>query len=229
LTGEVSCLFFFFQAEDGIRDRNVTGVQTCALPISQHMIEKLSEATNGDAIVVTDVGQHQMWAAQHYHYNHPRSFLSSGGLGTMGYGFPAAMGAALACPDRTVLCITGDGGFQMTAYELLTVAEHNIPVKIAIMNNECLEMVRQWQELFFDKRYSHAILKKGNPDFVKLAESYGVTGLRASNPEEMDQMISRAMEIEGPVVMDFRVEEAENCYPMVPGGAALNEMIEGPN
>src|SRR5699024_5319064 len=116
----------------------------------QHMIEKLSEATHGDAIVVTDVGQHQMWAAQHYHYNHPRSFLSSGGLGTMGYGFPAAMGAALACPDRTVLCITGDGGFQMTAYELSTVAEHNIPVKIAIMNNECLGMVRQWQELFFD-------------------------------------------------------------------------------
>lgn len=195
----------------------------------QHMIERISEVTNGEAIVVTDVGQHQMWAAQHYTFNHPRSFLSSGGLGTMGYGFPAAMGAAFGCPDRPIVCITGDGGFQMTAYELATAVEYEVPVKIAIMNNECLGMVRQWQELFYNKRYSHSILKKGNPDFVKLAESYGAVGYRASNNEEMDDILAKAMKInDRPVVMDFRVEPRENCYPMVPSGAALNEMVEGP-
>lgn len=195
----------------------------------QHMIERISEVTNGEAIVVTDVGQHQMWAAQHYTFNHPRSFLSSGGLGTMGYGFPAAMGAAFGCPDRPIVCITGDGGFQMTAYELATAVEYEVPVKIAIMNNECLGMVRQWQELFYNKRYSHSILKKGNPDFVKLAESYGAVGYRASNNEEMDNILEKAMKInDRPVVMDFRVEPRENCYPMVPSGAALNEMVEGP-
>ncbi len=195
----------------------------------QHMIERISEVTNGEAIVVTDVGQHQMWAAQHYTFNHPRSFLSSGGLGTMGYGFPAAMGAAFGCPDRPIVCITGDGGFQMTAYELATAVEYEVPVKIAIMNNECLGMVRQWQELFYNKRYSHSILKKGNPDFVKLAESYGAVGYRASNDEEMDDILEKAMKInDRPVVMDFRVEARENCYPMVPSGAALNEMVEGP-
>ncbi|WP_138431163.1 biosynthetic-type acetolactate synthase large subunit [Fodinibius saliphilus] len=192
----------------------------------QQMIEAISDATNGDAIVATDVGQHQMWTAQHYTFNHPRSFLSSGGLGTMGYGFPAAMGAAFAHPDRTVVCITGDGGFQMTPYELSTAVEHEIPLKIAIMNNQCLGMVRQWQELFYDERYSHSILKKGNPDFVKLAESYGAVGLRATTPKEMDDILQQAMEInDKPVVMDFHVEEHENCYPMVPAGAALNEMV----
>lgn len=194
----------------------------------QHMIKAISEATNGEAIVVTDVGQHQMWAAQHYHFNHPRSFLSSGGLGTMGYGFPAALGAAMANPDREVVCITGDGGFQMTAYELATAVEYEVPVKIAIMNNQCLGMVRQWQELFYNKRYSHSILKKGNPDFVKLAESYGAPGFRATNPEEMYEVLEKAMKInDRPVVMDFQVEEHENCYPMVPAGAALDEMVEG--
>jgi acetolactate synthase-1/2/3 large subunit len=194
----------------------------------QLMVERISEVTNGEAIVVTDVGQHQMWAAQHYTFNHPQSFLSSGGLGTMGYGFPAAMGAAIGCPDRPVVCITGDGGFQMTAYELATAVEHKIPLKIAIMNNNCLGMVRQWQELFFNERYSHSILKKGNPDFVKLAESYGAAGFRATNPAEMDDVLEKAMEInDRPVVMDLVVEEHENCYPMVPSGAALNEMVEG--
>ncbi|WP_409070378.1 biosynthetic-type acetolactate synthase large subunit [Aliifodinibius sp. S!AR15-10] len=194
----------------------------------QHMIEEISRITKGDAVVVTDVGQHQMWAAQHYKFNHPRSFLTSGGLGTMGYGFPAAMGAAFAVPDRPVVCITGDGGFQMTAYELATAVEYEVPLKIAIMNNNCLGMVRQWQELFYNKRYSHSILKKGNPDFVKLAESYGAAAFRATNPKEMTEVLEKAMEInDRPVVMDFQVEEHENCYPMVPAGAALNEMVEG--
>lgn len=194
----------------------------------QHMIEAISDITNGEAIVVTDVGQHQMWTAQHYTFNHPRSFLSSGGLGTMGYGFPAALGASFGCPDRPVVCISGDGGFQMTSYELATAVEYGVPLKIAIMNNQCLGMVRQWQELFYNKRYSHSILKKGNPDFVKLAESYGAAGFRATNAKEMDEVLKKAMAInDKPVVMDFRVEERENCYPMVPSGAALNEMVLG--
>ncbi len=194
----------------------------------QQMVEAISRVTNGEAIVVTDVGQHQMWTAQHYTFNHPRSFLSSGGLGTMGYGFPAAMGAAFGCPDRPVVCITGDGGFQMTAYELATAVEYEVPLKIAIMNNQCLGMVRQWQELFYNKRYSHSILKKGNPDFVKLADSYGAAGFRATNVTEMNEVLEKAMAInDRPVVMDFQVEEHENCYPMVPAGAALNEMVLG--
>lgn len=194
----------------------------------QHMVEAISKATNGEAIVVTDVGQHQMWAAQHYTFNHPRSFLSSGGLGTMGYGLPAALGAAFGSADRTVVCITGDGGFQMTAYELATAVEYEVPLKIAIMNNECLGMVRQWQELFYDERYSHSILKRSNPDFVKLAESYGAAAFRATNSIEMTEVLDKAMTInDRPVVMDFRVEAMENCYPMVPAGAALNEMVLG--
>lgn len=193
----------------------------------QKMIQEISRVTNGDAIVVADVGQHQMWAAQHYKFNHPRSWINSGGLGTMGYGFPASIGAAFARPDRTVVCITGDGGFQMSTYELATAVEYKLPLKIAIMNNECLGMVRQWQQLFYKKRYSHSILKTGNPDFVKLAEAYGAVGLRAETDEEMKDMLDEAMKInDRPVVMDFRVLEMENCYPMVPSGAALNEMVE---
>jgi len=193
----------------------------------QKMIREISNVTNGNAIIVTDVGQHQMWAAQHYHYNHPRSFISSGGLGTMGYGFPAAIGAVFACPDRDVFCVTGDGGFQMSTYELATAVEYKLPVKVAIMNNECLGMVRQWQQLFYNKRYSHSILKQGNPDFVKLAEAYGAVGMRAETDGEMKNMLDEAMKItDRPVVMDFRVIEEENCYPMVPTGAALNEMVE---
>jgi len=193
----------------------------------QHMVKMISEITNGDAIVVTDVGQHQMWAAQHYKYNHPRSWISSGGLGTMGYGFPAAIGAALAKPDREVVCITGDGGFQMCSFELATAVEYKIPVKIAIMNNNCLGMVRQWQQLFFENRTSCSVFGKNNPDFVKMAEAYGAVGMRATNPAEMLDVLKKAMAIkDGPVLMDFSVIETENCYPMVPSGAALNEMVE---
>lgn len=193
----------------------------------QHMIKAISEATNGDAIVVTDVGQHQMWAAQHYTFNKPKSWISSGGLGTMGYGFPAAMGAAMACPDRDVVCITGDGGFQMLSCELATAVEYKIPVKIALMNNECLGMVRQWQQLFYNNRTSYSVFGNNNPDFVKLAEAYGAVGMRATNPKEMQDVLDKAMKIkDGPVLMDFRVVKTENCYPMVPSGAALDEMVE---
>lgn len=195
----------------------------------QQMVESISKATNGNAIVATDVGQHQMWVAQHYRFNHPRSHLTSGGLGTMGYGFPAAMGAAFAHKDsgRPVVAIVGDGGFQMTSCELSTAVAHKLPIKIAIMNNGYLGMVRQWQELFYDNNYSHTTLKGVNPDFVKLAESYGAAGFRATNPKEMHKMIHQAMAInDRPVVMDFIVEEEENCYPMVPSGAALDEMVE---
>jgi acetolactate synthase-1/2/3 large subunit len=198
----------------------------------QQMIKAISEITNGEAVVVTDVGQHQMWAAQHYTFKYPRSMLTSGGLGTMGYGFPAAIGAAFANRqqnnDRPVVAIVGDGGFQMTACDLSTAVAHKLPIKIAIMNNGYLGMVRQWQELFFDGNYSHVTLKDTNPDFVKLAESHGAVGLRASTPEQMNEILEKAMEInDRPVVMDFIVEEEENCYPMVPAGAALNEMVEG--
>lgn len=195
----------------------------------QHMIEAISEVTKGEAIIVTDVGQHQMWAAQFYKFNYPRSFVTSGGLGTMGFGFPAAIGAAIGNPDRPVFCVTGDGGFQMTLYELATAIEYNVPVKIAIMNNGYLGMVRQWQELFFNKHYSHTYLKSSNPDFVKLAESYGAAAFRITDPADMNKIIQESLEInDRPVLMDFVVDEEENCYPMVPAGAALYEMVEAP-
>ncbi|MFQ5824060.1 MAG: biosynthetic-type acetolactate synthase large subunit [bacterium] len=193
----------------------------------QFIMEKISEVTKGDAIIVTDVGQHQMWAAQYYKFNKPRSLLTSGGLGTMGYGFPAAVGAAMGCPDRTVFCITGDGGFQMTSFELATAVEHKVPVKIAIINNGYLGMVRQWQELFYGGRYSFSDLRGGNPDFVKLADSYGAVGLRAHKPQEVVPILEEGMKVKDkPVVMDFIVAGEENVFPMVPAGASLSEMVD---
>ena len=193
----------------------------------QHLMEMTSEITKGEAIVTVDVGQHQMWAAQYYKFNHPRSWLSSSGLGTMGFGFPAGIGAKVACPDREVVCITGDGGFQMTAMELGTAVAYNIPVKVVIMNNCYLGMVRQWQELFFGGRYSHSHLEQGNPDFVALAESYGAVGMRADTPEEFREIMQKAMGInDKPVVMDVRVEQEENVYPMIPPGAAVHNMVD---
>ena len=190
----------------------------------QYVVEKIYEVTRGQAIITTEVGQNQMWAAQFYHFDQPNSFITSGGLGVMGYGFPAAIGAKIACPDRMVFDIAGDGSIQMNIQEMATAVANNIAVKIAILNNGCLGMVRQWQELFYEKRYAQTLLK-GNPDFVKLAEAYGAVGLRASKPEEVTPVIKKALSINRPVIMDFVVCEEECVAPMVPAGAAMTEML----
>lgn len=192
----------------------------------QWVIEMIHETTKGEAIVTTDVGQHQMWAAQYYKFNQPRSWITSGGLGTMGFGFPSAIGAQQAHPDRLVVSINGDGGMQMCAQELAICAINNIPVKIAIINNQVLGMVRQWQEIIYDNRYSHIDLA-GSPDFVKLAEAYGVKGLRATNKEEALSAWREAIETPGPVVVEFVVRKEENVYPMVTQGSTIDQMILG--
>jgi len=192
----------------------------------QWVIRHLYETTGGDAIVTTDVGQHQMWVAQYFRFARPRSFITSGGLGTMGFGFPAALGAQIANPDRLVICVTGDGGFQMTSQELAIAALENLPVKVAIINNRCLGMVRQWQEVFYQERYSEVDLS-GSPDFVKLAEAYGVKGLRARTEEEAKRAWQEALAHPGPVVVDFEIDPEENVYPMVAPGSSLDEMIMG--
>lgn len=190
----------------------------------QYVCEALWEVTQGNAIVTTDVGQHQMWCAQYYPFTQPRTNLTSGGLGTMGYGFPAAMGAAMACPDKLVVALTGDGGFQMNVQELATIAEFNIPVKIVIVNNFYLGMVRQWQEIFYQRRYSASDLSR-NPDFVKLAEAYGIKGMRTSEPKELADALREAFRTPGPVLLDVIVDREENVYPMVPPGGTLNNML----
>lgn len=192
----------------------------------QWVIRHLYETTGGDAIVTTDVGQHQMWVAQYFHFSKSRSFITSGGLGTMGFGFPAALGAQIAEPDRLVICVTGDGGFQMTSQELAIAALFNLPVKVVIINNRCLGMVRQWQELFYEERYSEVDLS-GGPDFVKLAEAYGVKGLRARTEEEAKRAWQEALAHSGPVVIDIEIDPEENVYPMVAPGSGLDEMIMG--
>lgn len=190
----------------------------------QFVIEQISEACR-DAIIVTEVGQHQMWASQFFKYSKPRTFLTSGGLGTMGYGFPAAMGAKVGRPDKTVINIAGDGSFQMNSQELATVVQNDIPVVNVILNNGYLGMVRQWQELFYDRRYSHTFIK-GSVDFVKLAEAYGALGLRAEKPSEVRPAIEEAVRSGRPAVVDVIVECEANVYPMVPAGAAINEIID---
>jgi acetolactate synthase-1/2/3 large subunit len=190
----------------------------------QYMIQALHKATGGEAIVSSDVGQHQMWTAQYYDFPAPRRWINSGGLGTMGFGLPAAMGAAVGCPDRLVCCVAGDGSVQMNAQELATCAQDQIPIKVFIMNNGYLGMVRQWQELFWDGRYSHVDMGK-YPDFVKLAEAYGATGMRFEDKHTLVQDIKRAIATEGPVVVDVRVTREENTYPMIPAGKAAREMV----
>ncbi|AKB60608.1 acetolactate synthase large subunit [Methanosarcina mazei] len=190
----------------------------------QFVIEQISEVCR-DAIIVTEVGQHQMWAAQFFKYSKPRTFLTSGGLGTMGYGFPAAMGAKVGRPDKTVINIAGDGSFQMNSQELATVVQNDIPVVSVILNNGYLGMVRQWQELFYDRRYSYTFIK-GSVDFVKLAEAYGALGLRAERPSEVRPAIEEAVNSGRPAVVEVIVECEANVYPMVPAGAAINEIID---
>ncbi len=192
----------------------------------EFVVEKIYEVTKGDAIICTEVGQNQMWAAQFYQYDKPRQWLSSGGLGTMGYGFPAAIGAQFACPDKVVFDIAGDGSIQMNIQELATAVINKLPVKVAILNNGFLGMVRQWQELFFKERYSHTHLESGNPDFVKVAEAYGAVGLRATKPDEVVPVLKESLKIKDkPVFLDFVVDWKEKVYPMVPAGAAIDEMI----
>jgi acetolactate synthase-1/2/3 large subunit len=190
----------------------------------QRMIQALYEATGGDAIVCSDVGQHQMWAAQYYHFDRPRRWINSGGLGTMGFGLPAAMGAQVGCPDQTVVCISGDGSIQMNMQELATCAQNEIPVKIFIMNNGYLGMVRQWQELFWDNRYSHVDMG-AFPDFVKVAEAYGATGLRLTEKSTLVDDMKAALATPGPVMVDVRVTREENTYPMIAPGQPARDMV----
>jgi len=190
----------------------------------QFMVQALFEATGGEAIVTSDVGQHQMWAAQYFHFSQPRRWINSGGLGTMGFGLPAAMGAKVGRPDDTVVCIAGDGSVQMNVQELATCVEHDIPIKVFIMNNGYLGMVRQWQELFWDRRYSHVDMGQ-HPDFVKLAEAYGATGLRFEDKTTLVQDMRDAIATDGPVLVDVRVTREENTYPMIPAGQAARDMV----
>ena len=190
----------------------------------QFVVEKIYELSNGEAIITTEVGQNQMWAAQYYHFNRPRTLLTSGGLGTMGYGLPAAIGAQVAFPDRLVVDIAGDGSIQMNIQEVITAVCNNLPVKVAILNNKFLGMVRQWQELFYEKVYCATCLD-ASPDFVKLAEAYGAVGLRATKPEEVEPVIREAFSVNRPVLMDFVVAPEEGVYPMVPAGKNISEML----
>lgn len=188
------------------------------------VIETLREVTGGNSVLTTEVGQHQMWAAQYFRVEEPRRFLTSGGLGTMGYGFPAAIGAACACPKQPVCCIAGDGSFMMNIQELDTCARYNIPVKVFILNNSCLGMVRQWQQLFYDHRYSNTLYNR-NPDFAKIAEGMGVAAYTVAEPGAVKKTIEQALEVPGPALVDFRIPQGALVLPMVPAGGALDEMI----
>jgi acetolactate synthase I/II/III large subunit len=189
----------------------------------QFMIETMARVA-GDAIITSDVGQHQMWAAQRFPFNRPRQWLNSGGLGTMGFGLPSAIGAKVACPDQDVICLAGDGSLVMTCQEFATAVAHNIPVKVFLMNNGVYGMVRQWQELFWDRRYS-SIDMGGTPDWVKLADAFGATGMRVTHKDELGDAFKTALETDGPVLVDVHVTREENCYPMIPAGNAARDMV----
>ncbi|MFN3396220.1 MAG: biosynthetic-type acetolactate synthase large subunit, partial [Thermodesulfovibrionales bacterium] len=212
------------QIEAWKEERPLTYTKTETVIKPQFVVEKIYELTKGNAIITTEVGQNQMWAAQFYKFDRPRTFLSSGGLGTMGYGFPAAIGAQLAFPDKLVIDIAGDGSIQMNIQELATAVVNKLPVKVAILNNHYLGMVRQWQELFYNERYSYSHLDVV-PDFVSLAEAYGAVGLRATKPSEVEPVLKEAFKIKKPVLMDFIVDWKEKVYPMVPAGAPIDHML----
>lgn len=190
----------------------------------QYIIEEVYKISEGKAVIVTDVGQHQMWAAQYYQYTMPRTFISSGGLGTMGYGLPAAIGAKIGCPDKTVICISGDGSFQMNLQELATAINNHLTIMVIIMNNSYLGMVRQWQEFFFNKRYSSTALT-GNPDFVKLIEAYGGTGIRVNKKQELSPALEKALSLNKFVLIDCIIPGEENVFPMVSPGSPIDQMI----
>jgi acetolactate synthase-1/2/3 large subunit len=190
----------------------------------QYVIDTLFKLTKGQAIITTEVGQNQMWAAQYYHFDRPGHFITSGGLGCMGFGLPAAIGAQVACPDKLVVDIAGDGSIQMNIQEMATAVQYSLPVKIVILNNRYLGMVRQWQELFYEKRYSFTAMEHA-PDFVKLAEAYGAVGLRATKPEEVMPVLSEGLASNKTVIMDFVVEREESVYPMVRAEAPITEML----
>jgi acetolactate synthase-1/2/3 large subunit len=190
----------------------------------QFVVEKLYELTRGKAVITTEVGQNQMWAAQYYHFDQPGNFITSGGLGTMGFGLPAAIGAQIARPDATVVDIAGDGSIQMNIQEMATAVQYGLPVKVVILNNGYLGMVRQWQELFYDKCYACTCMEH-TPDFAKLAEAYGAVGLRAEKPEDVETVLREGLATPKPVIMDFIVEKEEGVYPMVPAGASITEML----
>jgi len=210
---------------DSLKKKYPMGYKDKDKILPQYVIQQIDEVSRGEAIICTEVGQHQMWAAQWFNYTKPRTFISSGGLGTMGFGFPAAIGAKLGRPEKTVFNVAGDGSIQMNIQELGTCVANKINVKVAILNNGYLGMVRQWQELFYQRRYSHTPIT--SPDFVKLAESYGAVGIRVTKKEEVGAALERAIKIDNTVFIDFQVEEEENVYPMVPAGEAINNIIGG--
>lgn len=214
------------QIEQWRQEHPSTEIRDCEELLPQYVIRQIYEVTKGDAIIVTGVGQNQMWSAQHFFYTKPNSLISSGGLGTMGFELPGAIGVKVGRPEETVWCVAGDGGFQMTIQELATAVQENVAIKIAIINNGFLGMVRQWQELFYGRRYVATPL--WGPDFVKIAEAYGIQGLRVKNKREVVPAIEKAMEHPGPFLIDFAVEPEENVFPMVPPGATLAEVIEMP-
>ena len=208
------------------REHPSTEIRETTSVLPQYVIHQIHEATKGEAIVVTGVGQNQMWSAQHFLFNTPNSLISSGGLGTMGFGLPAAVGVKMGHPEATVWCIDGDGSFQMTLHELATIAQERLAIKIAIINNGFLGLVRQWQELLYEKRFVASPLF--NPDFVKVAEAYGIHGLKVKRKDEVIPAINKAMAYEGPFLIDFEIEPEENVYPFVPPGASLEEFLEIP-
>ncbi|HEY5529763.1 MAG TPA: biosynthetic-type acetolactate synthase large subunit [Thermoleophilia bacterium] len=192
----------------------------------EYVVRKIWEVTRGQAVIATEVGQNQMWAAQHYLALRPRQFITSGGLGTMGFGFPAAIGAQVARPDATVIDIAGDGSFQMTIQELSTAVQYRLPVKVCILNNRCLGMVRQWQQLFWEGRYSESCFEH-QPDFVKVAEAYGAQGFRATRTDEVEEVLRVALATDQPAVIDFQVKPDANVYPMIPAGGTIEDLLEG--